>query len=81
MSITQCRICLQHVYCTFKLDDKIKDRCIWEALNSVADVTITVEDSFPQKVCRGCFDKLEEALQFQAEVEYSDMVLHSNDIE
>lgn len=81
MTEMQCRICLQYVDCTFKLDDTVKERFIWEALNSIASVSIAVDDPFPQSVCWSCFDKLDQAVQFQLEVERSDKVLHSNDIE
>lgn len=81
MTETQCRICLQYVDCVFKLDDKVKKRFIWEALNNIANVSIAVGDSFPQLICRTCFDKLDQVVEFQLEVEWSDNVLHSNDIE
>lgn len=81
MTETQCRVCLQYVDCTFKLDDTVRERRIWEALSSIANVSIAVGDSFPQSVCWTCFDKLDQAVQFQLEVEKSDKVLHKNEIE
>lgn len=77
----QCRICLHHIDCRFNLEDKIRNRFIWEALNSLAKVTITIGDPFPQSICVTCFNRLDYALQFQVEVEKSDKTLHGNDIE
>lgn len=81
MTEIQCRICLEYIDCMFKLDDKVKNRLIWEAINSIANVSIAVGDPYSQKICWSCFDKLDHAIQFQQEVEKSDRILHSNDIE
>lgn len=81
VSVSQCRICLQYIDCTIKLNDKVRDRFIWQALNSIANVSIAITDAFPQTVCLPCFDKLDLVLQFQVEVEESDKILHGNDIE
>lgn len=78
MNETQCRICLRYIDCVYKMDDKIHERFIWEALNSIANVSIAADDPFSQKICWTCFDKLDHAIQFQQEVEKSDQTLRGN---
>ncbi|XP_063710150.1 zinc finger protein 62-like [Culicoides brevitarsis] len=81
MTDQMCRICLQCVDCPFKLTDVVQEKQIWEALNSIADVSISADDLLPQRICSPCHEKLEQVLIFQTEVENSDKLLHKNDIE
>lgn len=79
MDETQCRICLEHIDCLFKLDDIVRDDCyVWEVLNTLANVSIAIGDSFPQKVCHNCFSRLDQAFLFRLEVERNDNILHNN---
>lgn len=81
MDDNKCRICLQNSECRFKLDDKLEERCIWEALNAIAEVCVALGDGFPQWICLNCSQSLEQALRFKNEVEKSDKLLHNNDFE
>lgn len=75
MKETQCRVCLQCIDCTFKLDDKVKEWFIWEALNNIANVSIAVGDSLPQSICCTCFNTLDLTIGFKLEIENSENIL------
>uniref|UniRef100_A0A336MRZ4 CSON005499 protein n=1 Tax=Culicoides sonorensis TaxID=179676 RepID=A0A336MRZ4_CULSO len=81
MEETQCRICLKYLLCAFSLKDEVRQTSIWEALNEIAKVFVSVEDSLPQSLCWTCYENLEQALQFKEQVENSDNFLHSKDFE
>lgn len=81
MEEPKCRICLQNSECPFKIDDRLEERLIWEAINEIANVFVSLGDPFPQWICLGCSQNLEQAIKFKDEVERSDRNLHSNDFE
>lgn len=78
---TKCRICLQNSECCFRLDDRLEERFIWEAINAIADVCVRIGDQFPQSICLSCSQSLEQAIKFKHEVERSDQKLHGSDFE
>lgn len=67
--------------CRFRLDDRLEELFIWEAINAIADVCVTIGDPFPQWICLSCSHSLEQAIKFKSEVEKSDKILHRNDFE
>lgn len=81
MKEKQCRTCLQMKKCSFKLNDKVKERFIWEALKSIANISISVGDGWTQWICKSCYEKLNDTIEFQLEIEKNDKFLQSNVIE
>lgn len=81
MNEDQCRICLNVGECPYNLFDQIEDQAIWEIINQIADVSISIGDPYPQKICANCTDRLTETVAFKCEIEKSDETLHSQDPE
>lgn len=73
-----CRICLKSGERSHKLDEKIRGQLIWEAINELANVFVSVGDGWPQYICKNCSGDLATAIKLKIEVEKSDEILQSN---
>lgn len=79
MNEEQCRICLNITECPIKLSYQIAEQPIYEIINSISStVSISVDDHFPQQLCRTCADRITDIVAFRLEIERSNEVLQGN---
>uniref|UniRef100_A0A336LS38 Cytosol aminopeptidase n=1 Tax=Culicoides sonorensis TaxID=179676 RepID=A0A336LS38_CULSO len=79
MEETQCRLCLNFIECNVKISDKIEEQFIYTIINEIADISVALNDPYPQNICSSCFCKLTEVVSFKDEIKKANEILHSND--